>query len=83
MKELIWGICIGLFCLLAILIILYVILIRRFRNINVKLYKYKKEELIKDKNVLIIYQPSRHQTTYKIVERLKNLINNSSFGYVI
>ena len=66
-----------------ILIVLYIILIRRVRNINVKLFKYKKEEQLKQNNVLIIYQPSRHKTTYKIVEKIKEVLSENEYGYLI
>ena len=69
--------------LLLIMITLYILLIKRVRDSNTKIYKFKTEENIKEENILIIYQPSRHKTTEKIVELIKEEINNTEYGYVI
>lgn len=83
MKNLIW-IAIGIILtLLVVMSVLYVFAILKVRNTNSKIYKYKKEELLKEKNVLVIYQPSTHHTTQKIVEIIKNVLNDTDYGYLI
>ncbi len=69
--------------LLLIMVALYISMIMRIRGFSRKVYKYKEEKNLLNKNVLIIYQPSKHQTTYKIVENIKEVLNAKGYGYFI
>lgn len=67
----------------AFLTLVYILLLLKIRKINLKIYKYKHESVEKENNVLIIYQPSRHKTIYKIVELIKKEIVDKNYGYHI
>jgi hypothetical protein len=69
--------------LIVLLAIVYFALLFKLKNINSKVYKYNEEENLKDNNVLIIYQPSRHKTIQKIVDKIKKNIVEMNFGYRI
>ena len=69
--------------LLALMTILYIALIGRVRNVNTKIYKYKEEKDLKEENVLIIYQPSKHNTIQNIVVYIREEIAKTKYGYVI
>ena len=72
-----------LLAILAIIVLLYVLLIKKFNRLNRKIYKFKEEKNLKEENMLIIYQPSKHKTTLKIVENIKGVLDNKNYGYVI
>ncbi len=75
----------GIILVLVILLtIVYFVLIFKMGKINLKLYKKKEEIDLKDKhNVLIVYQPSRRKTTFKIKELIKNYLVKKGYGYKI
>lgn len=82
MKYLIY-IVLGIFALIFLLYVIYFFLLSKLKKINKKIYKYKFQEVTREKNILIIYQPSRHKTTSKICELLKEIIDNKGYGYRI
>ena len=81
MKLLIY-IIIGAIGVILVLGVVYFILLFKLRNINNKIYKLKKEELIKENNVLIVYQPSIHSTINNLVELIKEEVINKGYGFV-
>ena len=73
----------GVLGVIAFLTIVYILLLLKIRKINLKVYRYKKEIVNKENNVLVIYQPSRHKTTFKIVELVKKVLIDKNYGYNI
>lgn len=74
----------GIVGVLFLLCIVYFLLLIRIKNINKRIYKKEEELDLKDRsNVLIIYQPSKHKTTAKIKDIIKNYIINKEYGYKI
>lgn len=71
---------IGIIVLLALLAAVYFFLIFKLKNLKDKIYKYKEEKIIKEKNVLIIYQPSRHGTINKIKNLVKDEVIKKGYG---
>ena len=69
--------------ILLVLIVLYVFLINRLRRMQTKIFSYKEEVELKEKNVLIIYQPSKHKTIQKIVELVKEEVAKKNYGYKV
>ena len=62
----------GIVGLLILLCVIYFVLLVKLKNLNIKLHKKVEDtNLSDDKNVLIIYQPSRHKTTVKIKDLVK------------
>lgn len=80
---LIGKILIGILVFIILLIVIYFVLVYKLRKINLKIYKYKEEIDLKEKNILLIYQPSRHGTTLKIVNKIKENITSKGYGYQI
>jgi len=78
--NLIKYIIIGVLILLIALCLLYFALVFKLKGVNKRIFKYEEEEIIKDKNVLIIYQPSRRKTTTKIKELVKEEILSKGYG---
>ena len=68
--------------LIICLLILYFFLIFKLRNINNKIFKYKEDKNIKNENILVIYQPSRHKTTLKIADLICKRISEKGYGFV-
>jgi len=83
MWNFIWIVCAILGSMLLIMAVLHILLIKKVRDSNTKIFKYKQEEKIKEENVLIIYQPSRHKTITKIIDLIKEELNNTEYGYLI
>lgn len=69
--------------ILFFLVAVYFFFLFKIKNLNNKIYKYKEQSDLKEKNVLIIYQPTRRKTTSKIVERIKTQILDKNYGYKI
>ena len=80
MKYFIYG-CFAILLIIIILAIIYFLLLIRLKGINKRIYRYKEENEIKDNNVLIVYQKSLHETTYKIASLVKDTILNKGYGY--
>ena len=80
MKFLIY-IIIGVIGLLLLLGLIYFILLYKLKNLNTKISRRRKEEHLKENNVLIVYQPSIHKTTIKIASLIKEEILNKGYGY--
>lgn len=68
--------------LLFLLLIVYFFLVFKLRNINNKFFRYKEENDLKNDNVLVVYQPSKHKTTLKIANLICSVINEKGYGYV-
>lgn len=66
--------------LVVVLALLYLFLMFKLKNINNKIYRYKETKNLKDKNILIIYQPSRHKTISKIVNLIENKVSEKGYG---
>lgn len=73
----------GILGLIAFLTLIYILLLSKLRKINAKIYRYKQEKNFSKDNVLIVYQPSRHKTTNKIVDLIKEIISKKGYGYNI
>lgn len=69
--------------LLVVMILLYAAIILKVRATNRKVYRYREEKNLKEENVLIIYQPSKHKTTNKIVDNIKQTLEDTRYGYFI
>jgi predicted Holliday junction resolvase-like endonuclease len=78
--SLIGYIIIAVVILIAILSIIYFFLIGKLRKMNTKIFKYKEEVELKTNNVLIVYQPSRHKTTIKIKDLVKEELLKKGYG---
>lgn len=77
----IWYLILIVLGLIVVLGIVYLLLLSKLKNINKKLYRYEEETFLNnEKNVLIIYQPSRHKTTTKIKEIIKDEIIKKGYG---
>ena len=73
-----------LFIILAfiiLLLIVYFFLLFKLKNINNKIFRYKEEKNIKDQNVLVVYQPSRHKTTSKIANLICEKVKLKEGGF--
>lgn len=82
MKFLLY-IVVGISALILVLYLIYFCLLIKLKKINKKIYKSKVEEVIRKTNILIIYQPSRHKTTFKISELIKKVAYDKGYGYKI
>ena len=68
--------------LVVVLVSLYAIMIIKLRRMNRKIVKYNEERNLKENNVLIVYQPSKHGTIEKIVECIKETLTLKGIGYL-
>ena len=82
MKFILW-MCAILLAIIVILYLLYIILAKKLLNINNKIYSYYEENNLKERNVLIVYQPSKHKTTKNIVKIIKEELDKENFGYKV
>ena len=77
-----WYVIFAVLGLALILSLVYFLLLQKLRRLNIKLYKRKVETNLKNENVLIVYQPSRRGTINKIVDNIKESLQQKQYGYV-